>query len=777
MLIELEYEKESHQEAYNLAQTQQNKLLRISELEREISLLKEDNKNLRQATTNTVYLEGLVEDLRTKLRQLEERERECVSLRVEVGVAQGRLNEWEGLARSVMGSAPLHGPLALRRCIETLQQRELTLSQEKAQAESVSGKSGKSQGKKQDWKSGKVRESGLKSGNLTLKSLKEVHNEKLKQLQEANDQLANTKKNLELQSTKIRRLRKQITLITWTGSKEEVATDYTKARLPHPAAGEPLIVASSQLLCLVDSCQKEVTMTGVSLESQPNSRLEALEKLVSGYQQRMLQLESDPSLAIMDSQPNSRLEALEKLVSGYQQRMLQLESDPSLAIMDVEGYGNKASSERMDALLAEKAALVKEKESLQKEVEELKIQMEYRSLKGDFDMRDCKIMHFRMNPQAEAEQRQQTELAQCQAEAAKLRERVRLLEEGHTHDLTLAVADKMASSSTKEVEELKEKMKSFERQNQRLREVFKTTSHEFREAVYQLFGYKVDGLPNKIYRLSSLYAEAPDDHLLFKSSGRLRGAAYREVSVPALEQEFLLPTLECRRRMFDIIFLHKLINGAIDSPELLSRISLLVPAGTRSRNMFSTCHHSNSYSYHGPIARLHRRGNSIPSDGDMFYDSIAHLKKRLQQRESLSGGGRVVLSDVCGVGRASPCLCLSAVLIAYTSVESNRKILIEQTHVAIDSKLFIIVRELVFWCRIIHAVARVEDRASVQAPSSGGETGSVGRMSGGMELLETPFSATCSELIDLHLHQQHSIPVFLSALTMNLFQRQTLTSH
>lgn len=66
--------------------------------------------------------------------------------------------------------------------------------------------------------------------------------------------------------------------------------------------------------------------------------------------------------------------------------------------------------------------------------------------------------------------------------------------------------------------ELKEKLKSCERQNQRLREVFKTTSHEFREAVYQLLGYKVDGLPNKIYRLSSLYAEAPDDHLLFKVS-------------------------------------------------------------------------------------------------------------------------------------------------------------------------------------------------------------------------------------------------------------------
>lgn len=56
---------------------------------------------------------------------------------------------------------------------------------------------------------------------------------------------------------------------------------------------------------LVDSCQKEVTMTAVSLESLPNSRLEALEKLVDGYRQRMEQLEADPSLAHVDSEGNS----------------------------------------------------------------------------------------------------------------------------------------------------------------------------------------------------------------------------------------------------------------------------------------------------------------------------------------------------------------------------------------------------------------------------------------------------------------------------------------
>lgn len=76
-----------------------------------------------------------MEDLRNKLNQLEERERECVSLRVELGMAHTRLEEWAALHRSVLGHSPVQGPIALRRCIETLQQRELTLTQEKAQTE------------------------------------------------------------------------------------------------------------------------------------------------------------------------------------------------------------------------------------------------------------------------------------------------------------------------------------------------------------------------------------------------------------------------------------------------------------------------------------------------------------------------------------------------------------------------------------------------------------------------------------------------------------------
>ncbi|XP_045432881.1 mitotic spindle assembly checkpoint protein MAD1 isoform X2 [Pipistrellus kuhlii] len=44
----------------------------------------------------------------------------------------------------------------------------------------------------------------------------------------------------------------------------------------------------------------------------------------------------------------------------------------------------------------------------------------------------------------------------------------------------------------------------------------------------------------------------------------------------------------------------------------------------------------------------------------------------------------------------------------------------------------------------------------------------------GMQLLETEFSRTVPELIELHLLRQDSIPAFLSALTLDLFSRQTL---
>ncbi|XP_061882563.1 mitotic spindle assembly checkpoint protein MAD1 [Entelurus aequoreus] len=44
---------------------------------------------------------------------------------------------------------------------------------------------------------------------------------------------------------------------------------------------------------------------------------------------------------------------------------------------------------------------------------------------------------------------------------------------------------------------------------------------------------------------------------------------------------------------------------------------------------------------------------------------------------------------------------------------------------------------------------------------------------GNMQLMETAFTKTLDELVNLHLHHQNSIPVFISAVTLELYSRQT----
>ncbi|XP_026685516.1 mitotic spindle assembly checkpoint protein MAD1 [Diaphorina citri] len=85
--------------------------------------------------------------------------------------------------------------------------------------------------------------------------------------------------------------------------------------------------------------------------------------------------------------------------------------------------------------------------------------------------------------------------------------------------------------------QLNNKIKSLELQGKRLREVYKAASQEFRETVYLLFGYKVDRT-NCMYKLASMYADGPDENLLFQSTeGQLNliETDYSKVLKPLLD--------------------------------------------------------------------------------------------------------------------------------------------------------------------------------------------------------------------------------------------------
>lgn len=53
----------------------------------------------------------------------------------------------------------------------------------------------------------------------------------------------------------------------------------------------------------------------------------------------------------------------------------------------------------------------------------------------------------------------------------------------------------------------------------RLKEAFKASSQEYRQACYQLFGWRVDRTKEGRYKLFSQYAESPDDYLFFQIGG------------------------------------------------------------------------------------------------------------------------------------------------------------------------------------------------------------------------------------------------------------------
>ena len=64
--------------------------------------------------------------------------------------------------------------------------------------------------------------------------------------------------------------------------------------------------------------------------------------------------------------------------------------------------------------------------------------------------------------------------------------------------------------------ELKAQVTSAELKNKRLMEVFKKTSQNFREVCYALLGYRIDLVSDNQYKLQNMYAESPEDILLFQ---------------------------------------------------------------------------------------------------------------------------------------------------------------------------------------------------------------------------------------------------------------------
>lgn len=95
------------------------------------------------------------------------------------------------------------------------------------------------------------------------------------------------------------------------------------------------------------------------------------------------------------------------------------------------------------------------------------------------------------------------------------------------------------------------------------------------------------------------------------------------------KRHHLLP-LQLRRRIADLSYLHKIINGSIDSPELLECVKMKVP--TRSSRTGFQLHvpkANTNYRQNSFFVRVSRQFNAMANEIDFFNCSLLSLKRNL----------------------------------------------------------------------------------------------------------------------------------------------------
>ncbi|XP_062507704.1 mitotic spindle assembly checkpoint protein MAD1-like isoform X2 [Corticium candelabrum] len=84
-----------------------------------------------------------------------------------------------------------------------------------------------------------------------------------------------------------------------------------------------------------------------------------------------------------------------------------------------------------------------------------------------------------------------------------------------------------------DIVELQEKLKNEQTKRERMEMMFQAKARDFRNAVYSLLGYRIDLRPDNQCRLTSIYAERDEDHLIFEVNDGGRCVAMKDTQFSA----------------------------------------------------------------------------------------------------------------------------------------------------------------------------------------------------------------------------------------------------
>ncbi|KAH8253780.1 hypothetical protein KR032_006845 [Drosophila birchii] len=254
---------------------------------------------------------------------------------------------------------------------------------------------------------------------------------------------------------------------------------------------------------------------------------------------------SNTSMADMtqDMQVRYRVEVLERTVTGYKDMCATLERE--IQALRQQEMLSEPAGDGYDSVKKELDTLRLENEKLRRRKGEMELELMNRCLLGDFNMRDYKVVHLSQNPANDAYEASKNLMEKLQAEIERLKRRNKKLEEDHEqHDQRLNETTSTGGMTLnfKEFNQLRAELESANGKMRKMKDYFKAASQEFRDVCYMLLGYRIDRIgANSNYRISSMYAESPDDYLditLNESNClALLESPYSQTFKPAIDQQ------------------------------------------------------------------------------------------------------------------------------------------------------------------------------------------------------------------------------------------------
>lgn len=197
---------------------------------------------------------------------------------------------------------------------------------------------------------------------------------------------------------------------------------------------------------------------------------------------------------------------LEKTVVGYKELCAKLETE----LAEVRGHpgqldGVFGNNDQYESLRKDLDSLRAENDKLKKRKNELEIEIENLTLRHNVMGSDdrFKVVHFRMNPTAVAQEQVANEIVKLKAEVERLRIRNQKLEAGHD-DLTARINETMnMTMNVKEMSKLRDEHRTLQAKYKENEQIFSDVNQELREVIYMLFGFKLDRYGNSNYRFVS----------------------------------------------------------------------------------------------------------------------------------------------------------------------------------------------------------------------------------------------------------------------------------